>query len=60
LVGLEAEPVEVIANGLVIVGRRALAVGIVDPQDEGPAMLPCEQEIVQGRANIADVQAAGR
>ena len=40
--------------------RRALAVGILDAQDEGAAMVARQQPVEQGRARIADVQVAGR
>ena len=59
-VGLEAEPVEIVADRVVELGRRALAVGVVDAEDERAAVLPREQEIVERGADIADVQPAGR
>ncbi len=59
-VRLEAEPLQVIPDQLVELGSRALAVGVVDPEDEGAAMFPGKQIIVQRRADVADVQPAGR
>src|SRR5207247_39214 len=46
LVARQTEPLEVIADGPVELLRRALAVGVVDPQDEFAAALPREEEIV--------------
>ena len=37
-----------------------LLVGVVDPQDELPAVLPGEEPIEQRGANAADVQVSGR
>jgi hypothetical protein len=59
-VGVKAEPIEIIADRLVELRRRALAVGIVDAQQEPPAVLPGEQEIVKRGADVADVQPPGR
>jgi hypothetical protein len=59
-VGLKAEPVEIVADRLIELGRRALAVGIVGPQDELAAMFLREQIIMKRRANVADVQPARR
>ena len=41
-------------------GHVPLGVGIVDPQQELPAVLPGEQPVEQRRAHAADVQIAGR
>ncbi len=59
LVRDQPEPAEVLANRFVELRGRALAVGVVDPEDEPAAMLPREQEIVQRRADVADVQPPG-
>jgi hypothetical protein len=60
LVRSESHPFEVVADRLVELGSRTLAVGVVDPEDERPAMLLREQIIVQRGADIADMQPAGR
>src|SRR3546814_3164452 len=59
-VDIEPEPCEVGADARDIVLFRAFAVGIVDPQQETPAMLPRPQPVVERGADIADVQMAGR
>src|SRR4051812_12338143 len=59
-VGVEAHPFEIVADRLVELGRRTLAVGVVDPKDERSAMLFRKQVVVQRRADIADMQAARR
>ncbi len=58
--GPQAEPVEIVADGLVEPGGRALPVGVVDAQDEAAAVLPGEEIIVQRRADVAHVQPSGR
>ena len=60
LVGIEPQPCEIVANRLVELGGRPLAVGVVDPEDEPPAVLPREQEVVQRRPDVPDVQPPGR
>src|SRR5207302_553640 len=42
LVGAEPEPVEIVTDRMVELGRRALAVGVVDPEGERAAVLPRE------------------
>src|SRR3546814_13713780 len=39
---------------------RPLAVGVVDPQQETPAMPACPQPVVERGADVADMQIAGR
>ena len=58
--GLPANTVEIIANGLIELGRRTLSVGIVDPKDEAPAMFARKQVVVQSGSYIADVKSSGR
>ena len=60
LVRCQPEPVEIVADRLVELRGRALAVGVVDAQDERAAVLPREQAVVQRGADVADVQPAGR
>ena len=59
-VPVDAEPVEAVENRLQRLGDVALGVGVVDPQDELPAVLAGEQPVEQRRANAADVQITGR
>ena len=59
-VRLEAEPAEVLDDRLDIFLPAALQVGVVDPQQEPPAILQREQRIVQRGADIADMEPAGR
>src|SRR5687768_7593822 len=56
----EAEPGEILANPLRIRLARTLLVGIVEPQDESPALLPRPQPIVDGGADIADMEPSRR
>src|SRR5439155_18114225 len=59
LVPVEAEPAQRVdddADGLV---RGALAVGVLDPEDEDAAMVPGEKPVVEGGPGVADVQVAG-
>ena len=57
-VRLQAEPVEVVANRRVELRRRALAVGVIDPEDELALVPPREQEVVDRGADVADVKPA--
>src|SRR3546814_17786975 len=59
-IDIETEPREISANRIDIFFLRPLKVGVVDPQQEPPAMLPRPQPIVERGANIADMQGAGR
>ena len=59
-IGLEAQPSQIGADRRDKLVAAALAVGIVDPQQEAAAVLPREQPVVQRRANVADVEAPRR
>src|SRR5690606_34823418 len=59
LVPVEAEPAQRVEDLLDVLGRRALAVGVLDPQDEGAVRAPGEQPVVQCRPRAADVQGPG-
>jgi hypothetical protein len=56
----QAKPFEIVPDRLVEIESRALAVGVVDAQEEAPAMLLGEEEIMQRRPDIADMEPAGR
>jgi hypothetical protein len=60
LVCKEAEPGEVLADGGRRFFRGASLIGVVEPQDEAAAILLRPQPIVNGGADVADVEAAGR
>src|SRR3546814_19692061 len=59
-IDIETEPREISANRIDIFFLRPLAVGVVAPQQDPPAMLPRPQPIVERGANIAEMPAAGR
>jgi hypothetical protein len=59
LVPVEAEPgeaVEIFGDRCL---RRALAIGVLEAQDEPPAVVACKQPVEQRGARTADVQVAG-
>src|SRR5687768_15235223 len=60
LVPGEAEPREVLPDALGIRLARPFLVGVVEPEDEAPLMLPRPQPIVDGSADVADVEPPGR
>ena len=55
-VRLQPQPGQVGADGGNIVLAAARGIGIVDPQQEVPAMLLRQQPVVQRRADIADME----
>ena len=60
LVPVELEPAQRVEDLLDVLGRRALAVGVLDPQDERPARAAREQPVVERRPRAADVQGTRR
>jgi hypothetical protein len=60
LVPVELQPRERIEDLLDVLGRRALAVGVLDAQHELAAGVPGEQPVEQRRARAADVQRSRR
>jgi hypothetical protein len=60
LVVVELQPAQGIEDLLDVLGCRALAIGVLDAQDERPARVARGQPVVEGRARAADVQRAGR
>src|SRR5205085_1397673 len=56
----QPQPGQVLMNCGIELQRRALAVGVVNPEDERAAILPSEQEVVQRGTDIADMQPARR
>ena len=60
LIPVQAEPAQIFENRRVGVGRRALDVGVFDAQDERAVLPAREQPVEQRRADVADVQVAGR
>ena len=60
LVGLQAEPLHAVENDLRRLVGGALAVGVLDAQDERAAVTARVQPREQRRAHAADVQHAGR
>ena len=60
LVPVELEPAQRVEDLLDVLGRRALAVGVLDAQDELAALAAREEPVVQCRPRAADVQHARR
>ena len=60
LVPIEPEPAKAVEDRLQGLLEVALPVGVVDAQDELPAVPPREQPVEQGGPHAADVQVAGR
>ena len=60
LVVVELEPAQRVEDLLDVLGRRALAVGVLDPEQELPAVAAGEQPVVQCRPRTPDVQGACR
>jgi hypothetical protein len=60
LVPVEAEPPQSVEDRLHHFRRRALEIGIFNPQDERPAEPAREQPVEQRRAGAPDVQIPGR
>src|SRR5690606_11533888 len=58
-VGLQSEPCEVGADRLHEPLLAPLRIGVVDPQQEAPALLFCEQPVVERRADIAHMEQPG-
>ena len=56
LVPGNAEPVQVVDNALLILRPAALGIGIVQPEEKLPPLMPGEQEIHQSGAGVADMQ----
>ncbi len=56
---IEPQPLHALEDRVDGLGRGALAVGVLDAQDERAAMASCVQPAEQGRADAADVQHAG-
>ena len=59
-VPIEAEPVQAVQNRRERFVDVPLRIGVVDPQNELPALPFGEQPIEQRRPHAADVQVAGR
>ena len=55
----DAQPGQIGANRLDIFLAAAFGIGIVDPQHEAPTCIAGQQPVVQGGADIADVEGAG-
>ena len=60
LVPGEPEPAQIVLDGGFGGRGRALAVGVLDAQDVGAAVVPRQQPVEERRAGVADVQMAGR
>ncbi len=59
LVPVELEPAQRVEDLLDVLGRRALAVGVLDAQHHLAPFVAGEQPVEQRRAGAADVQRAG-
>jgi hypothetical protein len=57
---MKAEPGEILPYPLRESLRGALGIGVVQPEDEAPAMLPRPQPIVKRGPDVADVEAPCR
>jgi hypothetical protein len=60
LVGHQPEPAEAVEDRVDRPSGRPLPVGVLDPQQVAPAVVPREQPVEQGRARAADVQVTRR
>jgi hypothetical protein len=60
LVPVEAQPLQAVEDRVDRLLRRALEVGVFDPQDESAAVAPRVRPGEERRASAADVQRAGR
>ena len=60
LVPREAEPLHGADDGLDGLGRGALAVGVLDAQEELPALVAGKEPVEDGRPDVADVHVPGR
>ena len=58
-VPVESQPAQAVEDARDHLVRRALDVGVLDPQDEHAAMAPRVQPVEERRAGAADVQVAG-
>ena len=58
LVPVEAEPLHAVEKNGDGLGRGTLEVCILHTQQELPARVPCEQPVVDGRADVADMNLA--
>jgi hypothetical protein len=59
-IGHQPQPGEIGADRIDVPFFAARAIGIIDPQQEAPAIGPREQPVVQRGPEVADVQIAGR
>src|SRR5262249_32454970 len=60
LVPREAEPAHVAEDDLLVLGRAALAIGVLDAKDEGAALPPRPEPVEERRPHAPDVEVAGR
>ena len=60
LVPVEPEPIQAVENDLVRLGGVAFFVGVLDAQDELPAVAAGVEPVEKGRAGAAHMQVAGR
>ena len=58
-VPVEPEPAQVVEDAGLRLTRRALDVGVLDPQDERAVLAVREQPVEERRARVADVQLTG-
>ena len=58
-VPVDAQPLQPVEDRLQRLFDVPLLIGVVDPQDELPSVLPGEEPIEQGGADSADVQVSG-
>ena len=60
LVPVQLEPAQGVEDLLDVLRSRALAVGVLDPEDQRTAPVACDEPVVECRARAADVQRACR
>ena len=60
LVPTHAEPGQILADRPLEVGARALAVGVVEAEDEAARLLAGEEPVDHGRARVAQMEQPGR
>src|SRR5205823_3007970 len=60
LVPREPEPAQIAEDDRLVLGGAPLLIGVLDPEDEGPARLPRPEPVEERGPDAADVEVAGR
>src|SRR5206468_6691847 len=57
-VPIQAQPFQLLLDGGLELRPRALSIGVLNPQDERPPQMPCEQPVEECRARVAHMEGA--